>query len=120
MLEVLGAIFFVLGFIVWALAETPQNIDKELEYYSKKLEDRTYINCQSCGRRFTSVRKYGLEEDGNINYAFCQNCYSNGEFINKDLTVEEIIAQTIERNKKKPWFVKKIIINEVKNLERWL
>lgn len=116
--ENIGMFFLVIGLLMWIFIEFPVN-NEEIEHYSKKIEDRTYRECQSCGNRFTSLRKYGKEITGENNYAFCSSCYENGKFTNEELTFEDVVNDIKKKIKKKDWIERTIILNRIKKLERW-
>lgn len=113
-LRMIGYIFFIMGFIGWLFDEP----DSEKKIIIKQ-NDKLYEFCQSCGKIFSSMRKYGTEVDNSPNYAFCIECYEQGKFTNPLLTKEEFLASRMEVHKKRNWLVKKIIKNRIGNLERW-
>ncbi|MBA4746269.1 MAG: hypothetical protein H2058_13525 [Muricauda sp.] len=112
--ETIGIIFFVLGFLLWAADSSPDEEDKNL-----KQHDRIYTFCQSCGKRFNSMLKYGTNKDKSLNYAFCVECYKKGKFANPKLTKGEFLNKQRELIKDKNWLTRKILIIRFKNLERW-
>lgn len=116
--ENIGIFFLVIGLIIWVFIEIPVN-KNESEHYSKKIEERTYIDCQSCGNKFTSLRKYGKEVNGENNYGFCNSCYQDGKFIDDELTIKDVLNDTKKRIKNKDWIERIIILNKIKKLERW-
>ena len=49
------------------------------------------IFCQSCAMPMTRSEEFGTEKDGSKSADYCCYCYQNGEFENKDMTLEEMI-----------------------------
>lgn len=81
---------------------------------------KTHQFCQSCGKKFSSVRLYAKYADGTPNLAFCSSCYLDGVFIESELTKEEFFKRAeIEVKKRKTWLGQKILSARMKNLERW-
>jgi hypothetical protein len=108
---ILGIIFFIIGLFGWMMDEPDIPIVKQSE--------KIYQFCQSCGKAFTAIRKYGLERDQTPNHAFCETCYNNGEFLNSTLTQNELISTSLEAIKSKNWLTKKLLKSRLKRLERW-
>ena len=55
------------------------------------------VRCQSCGMGLS--KEFGVngsEKDGSFSETYCKICYNDGEFINPDQTLEEMIASSIE------------------------
>jgi hypothetical protein len=113
-LENFGFVFFIIGLFMWVLDE-PDAKKKNLE----KLNEKIYPYCQSCGKSFTSVRKYGKEIEGTDNLAFCFECYDQGTFIDNETTKEEFLEKANVEIKNKNWFAKKILKSRFNDLERW-
>jgi hypothetical protein len=87
-----GLLFFFGGGI-WGFVK--ELADEELSK-RQNINIPTYSNqCQSCGSRFNSIVKYGKEADGNRNYHFCENCYTNGTFTNPELTISEMQSKLL-------------------------
>ena len=56
------------------------------------------MDCQSCGMPLgfpLPEHFFGTHADGSSNKEFCQFCFKNGNFVNPDLTVEEMIQSSI-------------------------
>lgn len=113
-LQKAGFILFFIGLFIWVI-DSPDG-EKDILV---NLQDKLYSNCQSCGKKFTSSRKYGKEIDSSNNLAFCEDCYNEGKFTNSELTKEEFIEKANEEIKNKNWLAKWILKNRFKNLERW-
>jgi len=80
-----------------------------------------YPCCQSCGKKFSSIREYGFNKDESKNLAFCKECFDNGEFVDHNLTVEKLVSEAFEAGyieTKIPKF-KKTLEVRLKNLDRW-
>ncbi len=58
---------------------------------SKKSAGQT---CQSCGLSLKHDDK-GTEADGTLNDYYCYDCYENGEFIEPEITLKEMIEKTV-------------------------
>lgn len=63
----------------------------------------------------------GTNADGTTNYMYCSKCYEDGEFINPDMTVDEM--QVLVKSKLKefgfPGFIAGFFTKGIPNLERW-
>jgi len=59
-------------------------VTKATENYSETLY------CQSCGMPLTE-EEFITNEDDSANQEYCKYCYADGNFINPDLTMEEMI-----------------------------
>ncbi len=82
-------------------------------------------HCQSCGVPL-DTRNCGTEFGYVESKRFCKNCMKNGEFLESNLTVEEVIRrrkEDVEGNTELNGFKKKIILmkipSQIKKLERW-
>lgn len=62
------------------------------KYRVEALVDFPVDSCQSCSMPLTSVNVMGTNKDGSKNRYYCEECYQNGEFTQKDMTVEKMIA----------------------------
>jgi hypothetical protein len=110
----LGVIFFLIGLFMW-------NVDEFLNDRKliEKQNEKVYKNCQSCGKKFSSIRNYGLNYDKSFNYSFCKECFIDGEFTNSNLTKEDFFNQVNETLKTKSWLKRKLVLNSLYFLERW-
>lgn len=112
-----GAFFFLFGSIGMFLI---QDIQDELLKRQLREKPKYYKYCQSCGKKFSSMRHTSKNIDGTINTAFCTACFDNGIFIEPDLTQEEFKRRSIlEVRKRKTWIGKKLLLSRLKKLERW-
>jgi hypothetical protein len=92
------------------------------ELLKRQLSDKPkiYRYCQSCGKKFSSVRPNSKNSDGSVNSAFCSSCFSDGQFMEAELTKDEFQKRAIkEVQKRKTWFGRKLLSTRLKNLERW-
>lgn len=55
----------------------------------------TSNRCQSCGMRL-SEGFFGTETDGSFSSEYCKFCYAQGVFTNPNMTVEEMIASSVD------------------------
>ena len=106
--------FLTIGVFIWLLDE----IQEENRRLLVKVEDRLYRFCQSCGMKFTSVRKYGTNKDKSNSNAFCEDCYKKGKFTNPELTVEQVI-QNSKLHFKGNYFKKYLLKDRLRKLERF-
>ncbi len=80
--------------------------------------------CQSCGMPFGKV-EYGIETNGETSNKYCSLCYKDGEFIEKEITYDEMLTRGIEsiESQNISSFKKKMLIKFYPKLlsevERW-
>ena len=84
--------------------------------------EKAYKNCQSCSMPLKKDEKGGgSNADGSISKMYCSFCYENGNFINPDMTVNEM--QELVKIKLKeirfPGFLADIFTKGIPKLERW-
>jgi sulfatase maturation enzyme AslB (radical SAM superfamily) len=46
--------------------------------------------CQSCTMPIDNIENRGTEKDGSKSNLYCKYCYQNGDFINPDMTLEQM------------------------------
>ena len=51
--------------------------------------------CQSCGMPMKNMIDFGTDRDGSINTEYCHYCYEEGEFTDKEISLEEKMAKNI-------------------------
>lgn len=51
--------------------------------------------CQSCGMPMKNMMDFGTDRDGSINTEYCHYCYEEGEFTDKEISLEEKMAKNI-------------------------
>jgi hypothetical protein len=49
--------------------------------------------CQSCAMPMEKPEDFGTDKDGSRNGDYCHFCFGNGEFINKGITLEQMIEK---------------------------
>lgn len=112
-----GSLTFI-GLIAWSNSD-----DFDAQLLKRQNIDKPYISssCQSCGKKFNSMIRYGTENNNTKNYHFCNQCYSNGEFTIPDLTKEEmkVIIRKELVAKKAKWMTIKLKLLQLNNAERW-
>ena len=79
------------------------------------------LYCQSCGMPLTE-EEFMANEDYSANQEYCKYCYSDGQFTNPDITMEEMIEICV------PYMVengipedeaRKMMQEFLPNLKRW-
>ncbi len=83
---------------------------------------KTRKQCQSCGMPFKKEDQRGLEKDGTRSAMYCSLCYKDGEFINPDMTLQQMqeLVDDVLKNEMKSgrifrWMAKK----QIPTLKRW-
>lgn len=109
-----GLAIFLLGILLWFYESSLDGETKKI-----KQQEKVYYFCQSCGKKFNSMLKYGTNKDKSLNYAFCQECYKKGKFTNPKLTKDEFLKSQKESIKEKNWLKRKVLMTRFKSLERW-
>ena len=63
----------------------------------------------------------GTNSDGSKNNMYCSHCFENGEFLQPDITLEEMETLVKENLKKMgmPGFIAKLLTMGTAKLERW-
>lgn len=77
--------------------------------------------CQSCGMPIKQKSQLALEADGSKS-KFCVMCYKDGEFLQPDVTVDEMREFCIDIMKEEmnmPKFISRILTKSIYKLERW-
>lgn len=83
---------------------------------------KVYKNCQSCSMPLKKDPKGGASnKDGTISTIYCSYCYENGEFLQPDITVQQM--QDFVKDKliemKFPKFLASFFTKGIPKLERW-
>ena len=83
---------------------------------------KTYKNCQSCGMPLKKDPKGGsTNADGSVNHMYCGYCYENGEFLQPNISAQEmqefVKGKLIEM--KFPKFLAGFFTKRIPKLERW-
>lgn len=113
--------FFIafIGFLLW--------YEKTQKFQDKVLKEQAvqYLNsdfCQSCGMRLSNQKDYHkISNDLKKQMAYCQTCYTDGEFTEPDLTLKEMKAKVAERCKELGYnkIITFLLTRRIDNLERW-
>ncbi len=77
--------------------------------------------CQSCSMPLDSHEVLGTEKYGSLSLEYCKYCYEHGEFINPDMTLEEMktmVKTEMEKKNIAPAIIEKAI-NDLPDLKRW-
>ncbi len=100
--------------------EQVQTLQKKMLLFDLSQKESKYKFCQSWGKTYSSVILNGHYENGDINPAFCNNCYDNGKFVEPELTFDELINRTDSGFcAKKSKFQKFQLRDRLNGLERW-
>ncbi|MCK5416445.1 zinc ribbon domain-containing protein [Candidatus Parcubacteria bacterium] len=83
---------------------------------------KKFKRCQSCGMPFKKDPKGGgTNLDGSKNNMYCSYCFENGEFLQPNITLEEM--EVLVKGKMKemgmPGFIAKLLTTGTAKLERW-
>ena len=103
----LGLVITFIGVVFWIREFGPLDLTK-----------KRFSNCQSCGEKFSGIKNYGNNSDKMPNYSFCDKCYTDGKFVNPEMTIEEILTEENKKNYNKN-FSLLTFENYIRNLERW-
>lgn len=112
-LQHIGFLLFSFGILMWMIDD-----NKESQSLTKQNE-KLYSWCQSCGKSFSPIIKYGTNEDSSDNYSFCDTCYTDGKFNNPNLTKDEFMELVKNEISHKSWWSKNILISRFHHLARW-
>jgi len=81
------------------------------------------IRCQSCGQPLARPIDHGTNADGSLNNEYCHYCYQNGQFTQPDMTVEKMMALSIENMTRDLMFppekAQALANSYIPNLKRW-
>jgi hypothetical protein len=78
--------------------------------------------CQSCGMPLKADPKGGgTNADGTRAKDYCSYCYVDGQFVNPDMTIEEMRTLVIEKLQEKgfPRFIARMFAGGLHRLKRW-
>lgn len=77
--------------------------------------------CQSCAMPLKKIEHRGTEKNSDTSSIFCKHCYQEGEFTQKDISVDEmkqfIKNKCIEMGF--PKFLAEMYVNNLHKLKRW-
>lgn len=83
---------------------------------------KNYKNCQSCGMPLKKDPKGGsTNADGSANKMYCSYCYEHGEFLQPDVSAEEMQVFVKAQLKKVgfPGFIAGLFTKNIPKLARW-
>ncbi|MDR0298315.1 MAG: zinc ribbon domain-containing protein [Streptococcaceae bacterium] len=81
--------------------------------------------CQSCGMPLETAEDYGTEKNGAASADYCQHCYQEGEWVEPDMTLAEVIKKgheaidAMQVNRFKRALMKKGCSMMMPKLKRW-
>ncbi len=84
--------------------------------------ENAYKNCQSCGMPLIKDPKGGgSNSDGSISKMYCSKCFENGNFINPQMTANEMKVLVKQKLKEMgfPGFIAGLFTMGIPKLERW-
>ena len=110
-LSIVSGILFWEGIKSWYIQE------KEVRETRKDKNLLIFDRCQSCYKKFSTIRNYSKNKNQSINYSFCNECYDNGKFTEKYKTVEDVFEEINLANMKEN--ESKYLKNNVAKLDRW-
>lgn len=112
-----GFFTFLVGSLLWVNDEKLRRVEKRRKLFKKGL---LYDHCQSCGKRFSPMRKFGNNKDKSKNFSFCEECFNNGTFTNNIKTIEEFnFKKDKALSKKTNAYARSKLKYRLNNLERW-
>ncbi|MGR3762877.1 zinc ribbon domain-containing protein [Rossellomorea sp. NS-SX7] len=80
-----------------------------------------YKKCQSCAMPLKKEEERGTEKDLEKSSMYCKHCYQEGEFTQKDISVDEmkqfVKGKCIEMGV--PKFLSGMFVRNLHKLERW-
>jgi len=77
--------------------------------------------CQSCAMPLKKVEDRGTEKNRQRSTKYCKYCYQDGEFVQKDFTVEDMKELVKEKMMEMgfPKFLASLYVRKIHRLERW-
>ena len=77
--------------------------------------------CQSCGMPLDDENLLGTEKDGSKTHEYCNYCYQQGNFINPDMTLDEMrsLVKNVMQEKKFPEQIIEFTLKQLPDLKRW-
>lgn len=82
----------------------------------------TMLFCQSCLIPLLKEEDYGEEQGGVKNQDFCIHCYKEGDFVNPELTMEDMVEKFASFHEKMHITheeAKKIALKSLPHMKRW-
>jgi len=84
--------------------------------------EKKHKNCQSCGMPHSKdLQKGGTESDGTKSTMYCSYCYTDGKFVNPDMTMDEmkVLVKGKMKEMEFPGFIAGFFTKGIPKLERW-
>jgi hypothetical protein len=77
--------------------------------------------CQSCSMPMSKKEDFGINADGSQNKEYCYYCYQNGDFIQPNATMQQVIEKSVEamRQMKMPESLIEQTKKVIPTLKRW-
>lgn len=91
----LGEIIGLFGLFFWYdKIQKPIDIRQISEETQRYLQGEVWFeNCQSCMKTFFHLDELGREKDGSVNNIYCKECYTDGVFVEPELTLKEALER---------------------------
>ncbi len=85
------------------------------------MEQKFYKQCQSCGMPLKDGAASGTEADGSKCLMYCNLCYANGQFIDPEMTLDQMKKICDDALKKKGWIKPLRLMSawQLPTLKRW-
>lgn len=83
------------------------------------MEPKTF--CQSCSMPIDDTALRGTEKDGSLSSDYCTYCYQRGQFIQPNMSLEEmkIFVRKIMEERKIPGNIIDMAVGSLPMLKRW-
>lgn len=83
--------------------------------------DKFENQCQSCGMPLKEGENSGTEKDGSKSKTYCILCYSQGEFLYPNMTLDEMKVNVDNALKEKGWIKPLRLLSQwqLPTLKRW-
>lgn len=82
---------------------------------------KNYKKCQSCAMPLKKTEDRGTEKNLDVSTMYCKHCYQEGEFTQKDISVDEM--KEFVKNKSiemgLPKFLAGMYVKSLHKLKRW-
>ncbi len=78
--------------------------------------------CQSCSMPMKLDEGHGgTEADGTHNTEYCSMCYADGQFVDPDMSLEDMqaLVEDVLRKMHLPGFMAKAAVKKIPKLKRW-
>ncbi len=77
--------------------------------------------CQSCSMPIEDAVLQGTEKDGSKSSEYCKYCYQGGEFVNPNMTLDEMRTVVIEKMEENqiPEDIIEAAVSSLPHLKRW-